>query len=265
MPPLHRRIVAGAGTAVVPAPVDGDGVVVDALATSGAGAAVVTPARQSLLGTTLAPARRSALLSWARAGDRVVVEDDYDGELRYDRQPIGAVQGLDPERVVPGDAQQEPGAGPAAGMGRRPGRAVAGGGRRARPHSPVSSLDQLAVAGLLRSQSFDRHLRRRRATYRRRRDEFVDRLASTAPRVRVEGVAAGLRAGPLARGGRHGGRGADRGRGAGHRGHGARSVLARHARFGGLVVGYGRPPAHDARRRYEAFAGLMADLTGNAG
>ena len=46
---------------------------------------------------------------------------------------------------------------------------------------------------------------------------------------------------------------------------GARSVLARHARFGGLVVGYGRPPAHDARRRYEAFAGLMADLTGNAG
>ena len=81
-------------------PVDADGVVVDALAATGAGAVLVTPARQSLLGVTLGPARRSALLAWARATGGIVLEDDYDAELRYDRQPIGAVQGLDPERVV---------------------------------------------------------------------------------------------------------------------------------------------------------------------
>jgi GntR family transcriptional regulator/MocR family aminotransferase len=265
--PLHRRIVAGAGTAVVPAPVDGAGVVVDALATSGAGAAVVTPARQSLLGTTLAPARRSALLSWARAGDRVVVEDDYDGELRYDRQPIGAVQGLDPERVVYLGTLSK-----SLAPGLRLAWAVVPAGLSRAvdgvlgPHSPVSSLDQLALAGLLRSQSFDRHLRRRRATYRRRRDEFVDRLASTAPRVRVEGVAAGLHA--LVRWPGEAATEAEVLTEAGARGIAVTALgPCWHGtpRFGGLVVGYGRPPAHDARRRYEAFAGLMADLTGNAG
>jgi GntR family transcriptional regulator/MocR family aminotransferase len=258
---FHRTIVTGAGASVVPAPVDGDGVVVDALA--GAGTAVVTPARQAVLGVTLAPARRTALLAWARAGDRVVVEDDYDGELRYDRQPIGALQGLDPERVVYLGTLSK-----SLAPGLRLAWAVVPDGLAAAvdgvlgTHSTVSSLDQLVVADLLRSQAFDRHLRRLRATYRRRRDEFVARLAAAAPAVQVEGVAAGLSAlvgwppgvtteaavmaeaeargiglTPLAPGWHGGPRGE------------------------GVTVGYGRPPAHDLRRCYGAFATLMADLT----
>jgi GntR family transcriptional regulator/MocR family aminotransferase len=136
------------------------------------------------------------------------------------------------------------------------------------PHSPVSSLDQMVVADLLASGTLDRHLRRARADYRRRRDEFVALLAARAPRVRVEGVAADLHAlvrwpegeatvtalvaEAASRGialtalapGWHG----DPGR-----------------RMEGLVVGYGRPPAHDLRRRYEAFAGLLADTIRQTG
>src|SRR3712207_9401981 len=51
-------------------------------------------------GAVLAPERRAALLEWAVEHEAVVIEDDYDGEYRYDREPVGALQGLDPERVV---------------------------------------------------------------------------------------------------------------------------------------------------------------------
>ncbi|HZM30183.1 MAG TPA: PLP-dependent aminotransferase family protein [Acidimicrobiales bacterium] len=258
---FHRTIVAGAGASVVPAPVDGDGVVVEALAD--AGTAVVTPARQAVLGVTLAPARRTALLAWARAGDRVVVEDDYDGELRYDRQPIGALQGLDPERVVYLGTLSK-----SLAPGLRLAWAVVPDGLAGAvdavlgTHSPVSSLDQLVVAELLGSQAFDRHLRRLRATYRRRRDEFVDRLAAAAPRVGVDGVAAGLHAlvgwppgitteaAVMAE--------------AEARGIGVTPLAPGwhgDPRGEGVMVGYGRPPAHDLRRCYGAFAVLMADIT----
>ncbi|MGF7237401.1 MAG: PLP-dependent aminotransferase family protein, partial [Frankia sp.] len=102
--PLHRRIVSRAGLEVVGMPVDAEGAMIDGLAdgppTGRPIGVVVTPAHQHPLGAALSPARRSALVSLARERDAIVVEDDYDGEFRYDREPVGALQGLAPDRVV---------------------------------------------------------------------------------------------------------------------------------------------------------------------
>jgi GntR family transcriptional regulator/MocR family aminotransferase len=245
-------------------PVDGEGLVVDALAASAADAVLVTPARQSLLGATLGPARRSALLAWARATGGVVVEDDYDAELRFDRQPIGAVQGLDPERVVYlGTLSKSLAPGLRLGWAVVPDALAGPVDAVLSVHSTVSSLDQLVVASLLRSQVFDRHLRRMRSAYRRRRDDFVAALAARAPRVWVEGVAAGLHG--LVRWPDGGPTEAVVIAEATARGIGVTALAAGwHGTpaFPGVIAGYGRAPAHDARRRFEAFASLMADVTG---
>jgi GntR family transcriptional regulator / MocR family aminotransferase len=262
--PYHRLLVAEAGASVVPVPVDGEGLAVGALAASGAGAVLVTPARQALLGATLGPARRSALLAWARATGGVVLEDDYDAELRFDRQPIGAVQGLDPERVVYlGTLSKSLAPGLRLGWAVVPDSLAAPVDAVLSVHSTVSSLDQLVVASLLRSQVFDRHLRRMRSAYRRRRDDFVATLAARAPRVRVEGVAAGLHG--LVRWPDGGPSEATVMAEATARGIGLTGLAAGwHGTpaFPGIIAGYGRAPAHDARRRFEAFASLMADVVG---
>ena len=83
-----------------PVPVDGDGIDVDDLRRSPARAAIVTPAHQFPSGVVLSPLRRRALIAWARAVDGYVIEDDYDAEYRYDRHPVGAMQGLAPDRVI---------------------------------------------------------------------------------------------------------------------------------------------------------------------
>jgi len=262
--PFHRGIVAAAGASVMPVPVDPDGVAVDALAATGAGAVLVTPARQSLLGVTLGPARRSALLAWARGTGGVVLEDDYDAELRYDRQPIGAVQGLDPELVVYlGTLSKTLAPGLRLGWAVVPDSLATSVDGVLGLHSTVSSLDQLVVASLLRSQVLDRHLRRMRSSYRRRRDDFVATLSARAPRVSVEGVAAGLHG--LVRWPEGGPTEAEVMAEATDRGIGLTGLAAGwHGTpaFDGVIAGYGRAPAHDARRRFDAFASLMSDTVG---
>ena len=99
---FHRLIVEKAGLRPVPIPVDGAGLRVDALARRRADAVLVTPAHQSATGAALAPERRTHLLAWAHEHDALVIEDDYDAEYRYDRDPIGALQGRAPDRVVYG-------------------------------------------------------------------------------------------------------------------------------------------------------------------
>ena len=98
----YREAVSRAGFRIHPLVVDADGAdpaslpIVDA----GVGAALLTPAHQYPMGTTLAPSRRTAFTEWARSAGAYVIEDDYDGEFRYDRQPVAALQAMDPERVV---------------------------------------------------------------------------------------------------------------------------------------------------------------------
>ena len=97
-PQAHRRIVRAHGLRCLALPVDGDGAVPRALGR--AAAAVLTPAHQFPLGMTLAPRRRRDFIEWATAGGGLVIEDDYDGEFRYDRQPVGAMQALAPDHIV---------------------------------------------------------------------------------------------------------------------------------------------------------------------
>lgn len=261
---FHRTIVAAAGGTVVPVPVDGDGLDIDALAATGAGAVVVTPARQPILGSTLSPTRRGALVAWARATGGVVVEDDYDGELRYDRQPVGSLQGLDPARVLYlGTTSKSLAPGLRLAWAMVPPVLASAFGAVLGPHSPVSSLDQLALAELIGSHAYDRHLRRVRSAYRRRRDRFVSVLAERAPHARVEGVAAGLHA--LVRWPEGVAGEGDVLAEAEVRGIALTAVApAWHGPgrgFDGVLAGYGRPAAHDLRRCYEAFADLMAATT----
>ncbi|WP_344445055.1 PLP-dependent aminotransferase family protein, partial [Kitasatospora nipponensis] len=195
--PFHRGLLTAAGVRTLALPVDGHGADTDALpALRAARAVLLTPAHQFPTGDPLRPDRRAAVVAWARAGGRVILEDDYDGEFRYDRRPVGALQGLAPEHVVHlGSVSKS--LSPALRLGWLvlPEPLVdpvlrAKGEREAW----VSALDQLTLADLITSGAYDRHVRRMRQRYRRRRDRLVAVLAERAPQVRVTGIAAGLHA-----------------------------------------------------------------------
>ncbi|GAB2608210.1 PLP-dependent aminotransferase family protein [Streptomyces capparidis] len=246
--PFHRGILTGARIRTVPLPLDAAGADVSGLAATGARTALLTPAHQFPTGGPLHPERRSALVNWAAATGGLVVEDDYDGEFRYDRQPVGAVQGLDPDRVVyVGSASKSLSPALRVGWMVLPAHlvpeVVAAKGVR-EPHTGV--LDQLTLADFIASGSYDRHVRRMRHGYRRRRDALVATLAARAPHIRVTGIAAGLHAvlalpagteGPALRAAAREGVALD--------GLAAyRHPDAPAAPADGLVVGYTTPPAH---------------------
>jgi len=177
-------------------PVDEQGVDVDALAASGAQVVVVTPAHQSPTGVVLTAERRHALVAWARATDGFVVEDDYDSEFRYDRDPVGVLQGLAPERVFTVGTVSKSLA-PTIRVGwvlAPPAFAEALAEEKLLADRGTPGLDQAALALLVESGRFDRHLRRMRARYARRRTALVDALAGHAPAVRLTGLAAGFHA-----------------------------------------------------------------------
>jgi GntR family transcriptional regulator/MocR family aminotransferase len=252
----HRQIAEVNGLRPLALPVDAGGAVLGH-DLAGADAVLLTPAHQFPLGVTLRPERRRAAIEWAgRAG--VVIEDDYDGEFRYDRQPVGAMQALAPDRVVyAGTASKSlvPGLRlgwlvlPAPLLDEVVAAKEAGGAQG-------SSLDQLTMAAFLASGGYDRQIRHARLVYRRRRDRLVATLRQHAPRVRVTGIAAGLHAllrlpagqsedEVIARAAAHGL---------------ALEGLAGYRATGGsphspaLVAGYGRPPDH-------AFTAALARLS----
>jgi GntR family transcriptional regulator/MocR family aminotransferase len=177
-------------------PVDGCGLDVAALAASGARVAVLTPAHQWPTGVVLAPERRHALLAWARDTDSVVIEDDYDAEFRYDRDPVGSLQGLAPDRVVLlGTVSKSLMPALRLGWAVLP-DAIASRVAAAKDVADrgTPGLDQLALAVLIESGRYDRHLRRMRAEYAARRDILVEALTRHAPHIRLTGLAAGFHA-----------------------------------------------------------------------
>ncbi|MEU4835627.1 PLP-dependent aminotransferase family protein [Streptosporangium sp. NPDC023615] len=194
--PDHRAIADMLGLEVVPVPVDERGMDVDALAATGARAVVLTPAHQSPTGVLLTPDRRQALITWAASRDATIIEDDYDAEFRYDREPVGALQGLAPDRVaLLGSVSKS--LSPALRLGwivapPRLSEAVARNKRLADLGSPV--LDQLALANLVRAGHYDRYLRRMRQRYAARRAALAGALARHAPGVELLGLAAGFHA-----------------------------------------------------------------------
>lgn len=194
---VHTRLLTDAGLRIPCLPLDGLGSRTGELAAvRGAGAVLLTPAHQFPTGVPLHPDRRAAAVDWARSTGGLILEDDYDGEFRYDRQPVGALQGLDPERVVYlGTASKALAPGLRLGWMVVP-RALAGEVIAAKGESDwaSSALDQLTLAEFIASGAYDRHVRSMRLRYRNRRDQLVAALAERAPSIRVSGIAAGLHA-----------------------------------------------------------------------
>jgi GntR family transcriptional regulator/MocR family aminotransferase len=190
--PDHRAVVEAAGHEIVRLAVDDAGARVEAL--GDARAVVLTPNRQHPLGATLSPARRSHLLDWAREHDALVVEDDYDGEFRYDGHPIGSLQGLEPRAVAyAGTASKTLAPGVRLGWLAVPEAYLEPIVRAKRLSDWQSgSLEQLAFAELIRNGGYDRHVRKMRLRYRRRRDTMLQALRERTPQLTVEGAAAGL-------------------------------------------------------------------------
>ncbi len=189
-----REIVARSGLEPIPIPVDGEGIDVDALVAAAPDAVMVTPAHQFPTGVVLAPERRARILAWAEEADALVIEDDFDSEYRYDRPPVGSLQGLMPERVVYcGTASKT--LAPTLRLGW-----IVAPGALVRPlvdqvlYTVISPprLEQLAFADFLLRGELDRHLRRMRLRYRRRRDVLVRELGRQIPELVVRGLAAGL-------------------------------------------------------------------------
>ncbi len=242
---LHRRIIEAQGLRTVSLPVDEGGAL--PVGPDAVSAAVLTPAHQFPLGMTLAPGRRTAFVRWAARTGGVIVEDDYDGEFRFDRQPVGAMQALAPDHVVyAGTASKS------LAPGLRLGWLVV-------PDSMIDelvaakersgffngALEQLTLAVFIESGGYDRQIRQARLAYRRRRDRLIGALQRQAPAVRLTGIAAGLHAVAelpgqeredvvVARAARHG---------VAVQGLSDFAAVG-HRRGPALVIGYGRPTDH---------------------
>jgi GntR family transcriptional regulator / MocR family aminotransferase len=183
-----------AGLTPVPVRVDRDGIDADAVSRSAARLALLTPAHQFPTGVVLSAERRAALVAWARRAGGILIEDDYDAEYRYDRTPVGATQGLAPDHVIYAGSLSKTLA-PALRLGWLvlPRALVADAvGLRRQMDLGNPTLSQAAFARMLESGDYDRHLRRARKVYRRRRDLLVALLAEAPLRLEVGGAAAGL-------------------------------------------------------------------------
>lgn len=191
---VHRLIAEQAGVRTIPVPVDEQGLSVRALAGSDARAVLVTPAHQFPTGAVLSRERRAALVEWAEDGERLIVEDDYDAEFRYDRVAVGALQGLASERVVYiGSASKR--LAPAMRLGWMllpswlawqliSAKAIEDGGSEV--------IGQLALCDFVERDELDRHVRRMRLRYQARREALLAALERWLPNARPVGTAAGL-------------------------------------------------------------------------
>jgi GntR family transcriptional regulator/MocR family aminotransferase len=195
---FHRQILESSGVRTVPLSLDEQGAEIGQLAAAEprVRGVLLTPAHQFPTGGPLHPARRAAVVDWARVTGGLVLEDDYDGEFRYDREPVGALQGLDPEHVVHlGSVSKSLSPAVRIGWMVLPGHLVDGVlAAKGEREAWASVLDQLTLAEFISSGQYDRHIRRMRQRYRRRRDQLVAALAGRAPHIEVTGIAAGLHA-----------------------------------------------------------------------
>ncbi|MFD8154975.1 PLP-dependent aminotransferase family protein [Streptomyces sp. NPDC059720] len=192
--PQHDALYGSAGVTAVPLPLDDEGIALEPLRASGVRSLVTTPAHQFPTGIACSARRRAALLDWARSVDGLVLEDDYDGDFRYDRAPVGALQGLDPDRVAyTGSVSKSLAPGLRLGWLLVPESWTEEVVERKRTMDlGHPALDQALFARFLERGDYDRQLRRCQRAYRERRDALVAALDAHFPGSAVSGIAAGL-------------------------------------------------------------------------
>lgn len=261
---LFREALGAMGVGTTPIRVDDHGAVVADLDRTGASAALLTPAHHFPHGVPLHPIRRTAVLEWASRTDAYLLEDDYDGEFRYDRQPVGAVQGRDPDRVVYlGSASKS--LSPVLRLGWMvlpddlvDGVLAAAGGQQ----FYVNAIAQLTMADFIANGSYDKHIRRMRLSYRRRRDRLVEAL--TPFDVGISGMSAGLHLQLTLPDGTE----AEVLRRAGEAGIALSGLsLLRHPDAGGdipstdgIVVSFGTPAEHAFAAAVDALCGVLSSV-----
>ncbi|MFI6938925.1 PLP-dependent aminotransferase family protein [Streptomyces sp. NPDC050418] len=192
--PEHAELFGHSGMRTVRIPLDAEGPDLARLREHGVRTLVATPSHQFPSGIGYSPERRTQLLAWVRSVDGLVIEDDYDGDFRYDRAPVGALQGLDPDHVAyAGSVSKSLAPGMRLGWLVVPedlAEAVVARKRLMDLGNPV--LDQEALARFVERGDYDRHLRRCLRTYRERRNALVAALERELPETEVTGIAAGL-------------------------------------------------------------------------
>ncbi len=261
--PATAEVAGACGFRLATLDVDDEGAAVQQLGT--ADVALLTPAHQFPIGAPLVARRRAIAVEWALASGGLIIEDDYDGEFRYDRHPLGSLQALAPHRVVyAGTASKTLAPGLRLGWLVLPTDLIDDFvAAKARADRNSSAIDQLTLAEFIASGAYDRHVRRSRLVYRRRRDRLVAALGRRAPRVRISGIAAGLHAllelpGDL-REEDVVANAAERGlslQGLGEYAHGE------HTHGPALVVGYAKPPEHAFTAAIARLAAVLRDATG---
>jgi GntR family transcriptional regulator/MocR family aminotransferase len=259
--PAAAWTIEAEGLELVPIGVDDDGIDVEQLAAADPDAVIVTPAHSLPVGAVLAAERRLALVEWARERGALVLEDDYDAELRYDRRgPAGTLQGLAPDVVVLAGSVSKtlapalrlawlvlpPDAVAAATIARA---GLDGGGPR---------LDELALADLIASGAFDRHVRAARAHNREKRAVLLEALAAAMPDARVRGIDAGLHVLLELPPKVDEATVVERAAAAGVRVQGLADFTRAHPGPPALVLGYGLPSIRDLREAVEVIAGAAA-------
>lgn len=198
--PSLRRVPARFGAAVMPFPVDANGLTVADLpiGPDAPDVLLVTPSHQYPLGGSLPVNRRQALLEWARQHRVVIVEDDYDSELRYTSQPLPALAALDDPTdgrvVLLGTLSKTLTPALAMGFLALPDWLVPAVTQTRRDlGQPVGLVAQRAVANYLDAGALRLHTQRMRNRYRRRRAQVVRALAGV-PGLRVYPMDGGLHA-----------------------------------------------------------------------
>ena len=190
-----RFVFQGFGYNCIPGPLDAGGIAVDRLPETGRTLLYVTPSHQYPIGMTMTLERRLRLLDWAERTDSLIVEDDYDGEFRYEGAPLTALRGLDRTgRVIYLGTFSK-----SFGPGLRLGFIIASPGalrvlRRWKQLCSNSApwLEQAAMGEFIGGGGFRRHLRRIRALYMRRRDTLLTALADHFPTAQTTGHRAGM-------------------------------------------------------------------------
>ncbi len=191
-----HQVFEAAGAQMCAVPVDEQGMITRLLPKKNCALAYVTPSHQFPLGGVMPIARRHELLAWAQRSQAWIVEDDYDGEFRYGLRPVDALQAVDAAGCVIYIGTLSKALSPQLRIGYLvlpPSliRAFVQAKNLADRHTP--RLEQAALASLIASGFYERHIRRVRRDNERRRIALLQAIEKYMPsNARIEGAASGL-------------------------------------------------------------------------